>query len=172
MFSIKSKVFFLVAAGAITAVIYANLNSFVSGNDWYYDNWCGGDLQYLDDEYCAKIFPALTELKSLNTVTTYAEVSNRGKASDSFRDWTCPVISAVPADGFVADGTPLSEINIDTVTLQSIVDESDDDIDLNLCLILTQRVQDESSASGVTLYNKYLCAGNQSAEVAYETWSR
>ena len=26
--------------------------------DWYYDNWCGGDLEYLNDGKCKKIFPS------------------------------------------------------------------------------------------------------------------
>lgn len=27
-------------------------------SNWYYDHWCGGSLQYLDDKYCSKQFPA------------------------------------------------------------------------------------------------------------------
>jgi len=126
------------------------LTSGSDGSEWYYENWCGGPLQYLDDSYCAKIFPS----------------SDSGATID-YRDWSCqiPPSSTVP-EGFQAE-IPFLDISVDNTTLASIV--SDEDV--NLCVILTQRVVNASSATGVSLYNKYMCAGSRSRDVAYETWS-
>jgi hypothetical protein len=113
----------------------------------YYDNWCGGSLEYLDDGKCAKVFPAET----------------------ADRAWSCAgPSSSVPTEvGFQAD-TILADVAVDTMALDGVVNDSD----VNLCVIVTQRVANVSAPSGVTLYNKYLCAGDYSATVAYETWSR
>lgn len=113
----------------------------------YYDNWCGGNLEFLDDGKCVKLFPEHID-----------------------REWSCGVpTTTVPseADGYQAD-TLLANVAIDTTTLNSVVN----DTDVNLCIILTKRVADASAPSGVRLYNKYMCAGDYSATTAYETWSR
>jgi hypothetical protein len=112
----------------------------------YYDNWCGGSLEYLDDGKCAKVFP--------------------GSTAD--RTWQCTTPSlSQPTDGFQAE-TILKNVVVDTTALAGVVN----DTDVNLCVIVTQRVADTSSSTGVKLYNKYLCTGDYSATVAYETWSR
>ena len=101
----------------------------------------------MDDGNCAKVFP--------------------GEAAD--RDWKCSVpTTSVPTEtGFQAD-TILADVSVDTAALEGVVN----DADVNLCVIVTQRVANATSPTGVTLYNKYLCAGDYSADVAYETWSR
>ena len=43
---------------------------------------------------------------------------------------------------------------------------------INLCLILTKRIANRSDPKGFSLYNKYFCAGKDSATLGYETWSR
>ena len=78
-----------------------------------------------------------------------------------------PTTNVPSGAGFQAD-TLLNNVKVDTIELASVVN----DTDVNLCVILTQRVVNESAPTGVTLYNKYLCAGDYSATVAYETWSR
>lgn len=115
----------------------------------YYNNWCGkGDLEYLQDGLCAKIFPNVVD-----------------------RDWSCGVlpIDTPPSkeDGYQPD-TLLGDVAVDTEILGGLIT----DTDVNLCLILTKRVKGASSAAGETLYNRYLCAGNRSSLVPYETWSR
>jgi len=114
----------------------------VSCSDWYYDKWCGGSHEYLDDSKCVKVFP------------------------ESFdRNWQCevPVVSSVP-EGYNEE-TTLDNVVIDVDTLGNIITETN----VNLCAILTKRVLQEDNS--VKLYNKYLCAGNRSATVSYETWS-
>jgi hypothetical protein len=113
----------------------------------YYNNWCGGSLEFLDDSKCVKVFP--------------------GDTAD--REWSCGIPSTtVPTQtGFQAD-TILADVSVDTLELDGVVN----DPDVNLCVIVTQRVANASAPNGVTLYNKYLCAGDYSATVAYETWSR
>lgn len=110
----------------------------------YYKNWCGHGLQYLDDGKCAKKFP-----------TKFS------------RDWQCEVAHEkdIPA-GFQADG-PLANVQVDTTSLANFVT----DPDVNLCFILTKRVANTSAPSGYTLYNRYFCAGDYSANDAFETWS-
>ena len=102
-------------------------------------------MQYLDDSQCAKKFP-----------TKYD------------REWTCavPVVDSVP-EGFQADG-PLSSMKVDTTTLAQFIT----DTNVNVCVVITKRVKDVSSVKGFKLYNKYLCAGEYSAETPFETWSR
>ena len=61
----------------------------------------------------------------------------------------------------------LSTISVDTESLDSIVT----DPDINLCVIITKRVLQPKGLQPL-LYNKYLCAGSRSSNVAFETWSR
>lgn len=112
----------------------------------YSDNWCGGSLEYLDDKYCAKIFPASFD-----------------------RSWTCPVplLSTIDHSHYQTDGQ-LQDMKVDTSILDGVVA----DTAVNLCVVLTQRLYNASSKTGSTLYNRYLCAGDRSKDVAYETWSR
>ena len=135
----------LVVQGVLSTVYASAPKS--SDTTWYFNNWCGGNHQYLEDGKCVKLFPA--------TIS---------------REWTCPVpATAVPSatDGYQAD-TILGDVTVNTSELSSVVN----DADVNLCIILTKRVANASAPAGVTLYNKYLCAGEYSATVPYETWSR
>lgn len=123
----------------------------IFAGNWYYDNWCGGSLQYLDDHYCAKVFPQSYD-----------------------RDWQCgaDILNQppLPSTGYYPE-TTFSELAVDVESLGAIIT----DPDVNICVIVTKRVSNSAlhkSEPGVTLYNKYYCAGNASAEVAYETWSR
>ena len=113
----------------------------------YFNNWCGSGHEYLSDSKCAKLFP-----EQIN------------------REWTCgvPTTAAPSADSGFRPDAILADVFVDTTELASVVT----DPDVNLCIILTQRVADASAPAGVTLYNKYLCAGEHSATVAYEPWSR
>mmetsp|Transcript_8462 Transcript_8462/g.12606 ORF Transcript_8462/g.12606 Transcript_8462/m.12606 type:complete len:481 (-) Transcript_8462:1-1443(-) len=119
-------------------------------SSWYYKNWCGGTLQYLDDSLCAKIFPDLD-------VDTYSNFI----CEASIMDQEPPSTS-----GFQLNG-PLKDIEIDINSLDSVVADED----VNLCVILTRRVSKSESSSGELIYNKYLCASNRSSSDAYETWS-
>lgn len=112
----------------------------------YSDNWCGGSLEYLDDKYCAKIFPASFD-----------------------RSWACPVplLHSIDHSHYQTDGQ-LQDMKVDT----SILDDVVADTAVNLCVVLTQRLYNASSKTGSTLYHRYLCAGDRSKDVAYETWSR
>lgn len=83
------------------------------------------------------------------------------------RDWSCPIVSSTVPEGYQPDSI-LADASVDTAELNPVVNDSD----VNLCIILTKRVADASAAGGVRLYNKYLCAGDYSATVPYETWSR
>jgi hypothetical protein len=125
-----------------------------TGNDYYYNNWCGGSLQYLEDKYCAKVFPSSYD-----------------------RDWVCPVYTHPAADadallarGYYADdgGHSMSDVVVDTETLGKVITNG-----ANLCVIMTKRVQTDSGKgdNGVLTYNKYFCAGDASATEIYETWS-
>lgn len=109
--------------------------------DWYYKNWCGEGLTYLDDSQCDKIFPTVLD-----------------------RDQVCPApVLTTPPAGYTPDG-PLSEVVVDTESLP-ITDPI-----VRACLIVTKRVNTNSSTEKVSLYNKYYCnpAGYQDA---FETWS-
>jgi hypothetical protein len=77
-----------------------------------------------------------------------------------------PVLSTVP-EGFQAEG-PLSSMKVDTTTLAQFIT----DTDVNVCVVVTKRVKDASVSQGFKLYNKYLCAGEYSAQTPFETWSR
>jgi hypothetical protein len=119
---------------------------------WYYNQWCGrGDLEYLDDAYCNKIFPS-----------SYPD-----------RSWTCPVQGKRSLDelremGYARD-MPLADVDVDTETLAKFVDDDD----INACIILTKRLpwMEGSEQSGTSLHNKYYCLADRSASDAVETWS-
>lgn len=115
----------------------------VNNYDYYYDNWCGEGLQYLDDAKCAKVFPS----------------------SSPDREWSCPmpILDQAPK-GYVED-SPLTEINIDITSLDGIVTTG-----ANICVILTKRVKDKTY-NNIKLYNKYFCAGEASKSEVWETWS-
>lgn len=112
-----------------------------TSNNIYYTDWCGGDLQYLDDKYCIKKFPSKMD-----------------------RSQTCPVavLDSVP-EGYYPDGN-LADTHIDTTSLSNIVTNG-----ANLCVILTKRVR--QSDGSAKLYNKYFCANELSKTEAFETWS-
>ena len=114
----------------------------LDGSEWYYNNWCGGDLQYLVDANCQKVFP-----------------------SNSDRKWHCPVevLNAAPI-GYHPDNV-LSLIDVDTTLLDSIITSSAD-----VCVVLIKRVLDGDN--NIKLYNKYYCAGDRSKSVPYQPWSR
>ncbi|RYY75884.1 hypothetical protein EON63_19020 [archaeon] len=111
----------------------------------YYNHWCGDGLQYLDDSNCVKIFPTVHD-----------------------RDWTCGAkILTTPPAGYTAESDLPSVLpSIDTKSLFI------NDTDLHVCVILTKRVANSSSISGVTLYNKYFCSGDWSRSEPFEPWSR
>ena len=124
----------------LLAVISAAFST--TSMDYYYQHWCGGSLKYLDDKFCAKVFPSLP----------------------IDREFTCPITpSASAPEGYTSD-SPLSSVNIDTSLLAGIVPN-----DANVCVILTKRVL-ISNGGEVKLYNKYFCSGTYSRDVAYETW--
>lgn len=117
-----------------------------ASTDWYHTYWCGhGGLQYLDDGNCVKKFP---------------------KSYD--REWSCPVpvTDQIPS-GFQQEGE-LSTATIDTTALAKYVTDSA----VNVCIVVTKRVKNLSQPSGFSLYNRYFCAGDRSANDGYETWSR
>lgn len=117
--------------------------SLPSPSSYYYDHWCGGELQYLDDSQCAKIFPFTVD-----------------------REWICPITAfkIEIGDGYLPDA-PLPSVPIDTESLESVVTDPED---IDLCIILTKR---ELSSSKTKLLNKYFCLGNSSVREPYETWS-
>lgn len=113
-----------------------------SSNNIYYTEWCGGELQYLDDKYCIKKFPSKMD-----------------------RSQTCPVavLDSVP-EGYYPDSNLADNAHVDTTSLGSIITNG-----ANLCVILTKRVR--QSDGSVKLYNKYFCANEASKTEAFETWS-
>lgn len=115
------------------------------GSDYYFKNWCGHSLQYLDDAKCAKAFPT---------------VSNR--------EWQCPVpvVKEIP-EGYALNQN-FANIAVDSKSLSTFVNDSA----INLCLALTKRVANASETQGFSLYTRYFCAGDSSATVPFETWSR
>jgi hypothetical protein len=111
----------------------------------YYKHWCGHGLQYLDDAKCAKVFPS-----KIN------------------REWSCPLPTLQSApEGYELD-KPFTSVSVDTTSLSKYVNDSA----INLCVILTKRVANISDSKGYSIYNKYYCAGDNSANTGYETWSR
>ena len=127
----------------------------------YYKNWCGGSLQYLDDSLCSKKFPLTSKVSNSKAET----------ALDSDKSsFVCDVALSDEApsseSGFVVNGD-FSKIIVDVESLDPIVT----DTDINLCVIVTKRVSQQKGLQP-KLYNKYLCAGSRSANVAFETWSR
>ena len=113
-----------------------------SAENWYFDNWCGHSLEYLDDRKCAKAFPSSYD-----------------------REWFCPIVydeKHVNVSDFDID-KHLSYVNVDTSLLADVVTNG-----ASVCAVLTKRLQ---SDSGATLYHKYFCAGESSRDVPSETWS-
>eukprot|EP01038_Epipyxis_sp_PR26KG_P011422 gene11422-15306_t len=110
---------------------------------WYIDEWCGHGLQYLDDSKCAKSFP-----------------------SDFNRDWQCPIpYKSTPSKDYQIDNQ-INNVNVDLSSLDEVILDND----VNLCVIVTQRVMNPNT-NKIDLYNKYLCAGDRSMSVPFETWS-
>lgn len=99
----------LVAISFESAQSYPN-NATLGTDYYYYKNWCGGSLQYLDDKFCTKAFP-----------------------SNFNREWSCPVAveTEIPT-GFHADGLIQ---DVDTTSLSKFVTS-----EANLCLIVSKRV--------------------------------
>jgi hypothetical protein len=146
MFYRYSIVFIYIVSLAFTV----NSTVSFSSNDWYNENWCGGELQYLDDRDCVKKFPG-----------------------DFSRHWACPIsVSATPpaVDGYVSDKDfttdngyqYMEKLPVDTTSLSPFVTNG-----VNLCLVVTRRV----GGKVPSLYNKYFCADESSKTQAFETWS-
>ena len=118
-------------------------------SQYYYDHWCGGDLQYLDDGNCSKLFPITFD-----------------------RDWKCSIslnetdsiIAELNNKGYSIDTPLLRDINVDITTLPSLINST-----ANICLIMTKRLL--KSNNEVYLMNKYYCNGENSLYEAFETWS-
>jgi hypothetical protein len=69
-------------------------------------------------------------------------------------------------EGFQRDDE-LPNMKVDTSSLSKYVT----DPVINACTIVTKRVSDSSSPDGFTLYHRYFCAGEASANAGYEAWS-
>jgi len=121
----------------ISFLLFCNAST---SSSYYYDHWCGGELEYLDDRYCQKIFP---------------------KQYD--REWKCPSSTATdkPSEGFSPE-TSFDKIQVDTTSLQEVISDQED---VNLCIVITQRVEKKGT------FNKYFCLGEESTKSPYETWS-
>jgi len=129
----------------VATLYFVSLTDATSGTSFYYQDWCGGELAYLDDSNCAKRFPSSYD-----------------------RDFSCPILSSLTSDQLVANGyTPdtnnLSKLKINTAELDKLVTAK-----VNVCLALTKRIKNSQGA--IELYNKYFCNSN-SATLASETWS-
>jgi hypothetical protein len=110
-------------------------------------------LQYLDDKYCAKVFPGSFD-----------------------RSWSCP-LSLQSDDGldpnvWVPDSVPLDQAPIDTTTLPGLGVRQD----VQACLFLIKRINDmnnpKSSTTGSTttsLRTRRLCSGGGDVD-SVETW--
>ena len=98
-------------AFAVVALITAsNVPDSTKRNRFYYENWCGGELEFLDDSQCVKQFP-----------------------TNNARDFHCPIstqASDLP-EGYQPD-QPFSRIEVHPL---SIVSNGAD-----ACVILTRRV--------------------------------
>lgn len=103
----------------------------------------------MDDSLCAKKFPSTVQ--DVSSFVCDVTLSDEAPTSDS---------------GFVLNGD-FSKISVDIDSLDPIVT----DTDVNICVIVTKRVSQQKGFKPA-LYNKYLCAGSRSANVAFETWSR
>lgn len=114
---------------------------------WYYSEWCGAGLEFLDDSLCQKVFPSQM-IRSTRCNTTII---------DSY------LIPELEEQGYSRDAS-LSMINVDTITLTTLVDDED----VNACVVLTKHVQD---GDDIVLFNKYLCLDDRSVNNAVETWS-
>eukprot|EP01035_Chromulina_nebulosa_P040113 gene40113-54233_t len=128
--------------------VLSEADSLLGDSEWYYKHWCGGSLQYLDDSLCAKKFPST--VKDVSSFVCDATLSEEAPTLDS---------------GFVLNGD-FNNITVDIDSLDPIVT----DTDVNICVIVTKRVSQPKGLKPL-LYNKYLCAGSRSANVAFETWS-
>ena len=128
----------------------------------YYKNWCGGSLQYLDDSLCSKKFPLTSKVSSLKSETVLDSSDQSSFVCDVALSDEAPEADS----GFVLNDD-FSKILVDVESLDPIVT----DTDINLCVIVTKRVSRHKGLQP-KLYNKYLCAGSRSANVAFETWSR
>jgi len=117
-------------------------------NQYYYDNWCGGDLKYLDDSECVKKFPSNID-RNYQCNTKIYEDSNE--------------INLLLQKGYNYDTQQLYNINVDIEKLLSLITTN-----ANVCVILTKRIKVESK---IELLNKYYCAGNHSRDEGFETWS-
>jgi len=132
-------------------LLWISISSVFSQSDYYYNNWCGGDLQYLDDANCIKAFPSSVD-----------------------REWTCQLGAAGLTEddcvsrGYTADAPFSAATVVDTDTLLNIVPEG---LEVNICAILTLRVIQGDYSSTPKLYNKYYCLGEESVVDSYETWS-
>jgi len=126
-------------------------------NEYYYKNWCGSGLQYLDDSQCAKVFPT-TNNRDMSCNTNILDGSN---SNDNDK-----ILSLLKND-YYYDIQKLSDVNVDVNTLSSIVTS-----DANVCVILTKRIKNyNNNDNKIELLNKYYCAGNHSRDDAWETWS-
>jgi len=120
-----------------------------SNNQYYYDNWCGGDLEYLDDSKCVKKFPSNNDREYQCNTKIYEDGST---------------INLLFQQGYNYDNQQLYNINVDVDKLLSIITTN-----ANVCVILTKRIQNNENKT--ELLNKYYCAGNYSKVEAFETWS-
>lgn len=94
--------------GTITA---SDVPDTTKRNSFYFEHWCGGDLEYLDDSKCVKKFP-----------------------TNNARDFHCPISTQTTADlpvGYFPD-QPFSRIDVHPL---SVVTNGAD-----ACVILTRRV--------------------------------
>lgn len=126
-------------------------------NEYYYNNWCGGSLQYLDDSQCVKLFPSNTD----RDTTCSTHILDGDNHDDSAK------IEILLKQGYNYDTQKLSDINVDVKTLSSIVTT-----DANVCVILTKKIKNYNDNGNDThLINKYYCAGNYSRDDSFESWS-
>lgn len=133
----------------ILLLVYFSRLVLSSESQYYYDHWCGGELEYLDDGNCDKLFPSSFD-----------------------KNWKCPIALTETAEiitelrnrGFVMETPLLRDIAVDTTTLPSLINST-----ANICLTLTKRIL--KSNDEVYLMNKYYCNGEHSLYDAYETWS-
>jgi len=140
-----------------TGIAVAESNHGNEGTQYYFQHWCSQHkLEYLDDRMCKKIFPSTAP-------------------ADMDRDFSCtnqPITAdEAIAQGYAPDAPLSSTTQVDTLTLQKVVDDQLHD-SINLCLTMIKRVtSDVNKDEDPQIYNKYLCLGPTSVSQAYETWS-
>lgn len=126
-------------------------------NDYYYNNWCGGSLKYLDDSDCIKVFPS----NNNRQLTCNTNILDGKIDSDNEK------IASLLNQGYYYDTQKLSDVSVDVNKLSSIVTN-----DANICVIITKRISNyNNNDDNIQLINKYYCAGNHSRDDAFETWS-